>query len=157
MLDSFVRFDDMLIERVFSPICEWTYTHFNISNYGIAKYLCLATVGCDFYDIYQQGMTYHYGNAAVDLLVLLILVTVLYFLLREDHHPPGTMSIFRANYLGRFFVFTGNIVTSLFVTSGVFTTPVMSNLLVLIYYFMACDKPKGDRFVFKTAVHETQL
>ena len=157
MLDSFVRFDDMLIERVFSPICEWTYTHFNISNYGIAKYLCLLILACDVYDFYQQGMRYQYGNMAVDLVVLPILVTIFYFLIREDHHPPGTMSIFRANYLGRFLVLIGNIIMCLFMTSGVFTTPVMSNLMVLMYYFMACDKPKGDRFVFKTAVHETQL
>jgi len=114
--------------------------------------LCIAVIICLFYDVYAQARVLQFGNAFVDGFVVPIVSGVMYFVRREDNHPPGTMSPFRANYIGRFLVFLGNIMICLFMTNRVFTTPIMSNLLVLIYYFMACDKPRGDRVAaFRTS------
>jgi succinate-acetate transporter protein len=151
-MNSFVQFDDLLIERVFNPLSEWFFTQFNISNYKIARYLCLLIIICALYDIYAQIALLKLGNAAIDLAVPPTMILIQYWAKKEDEYSPGTMSAFRANYLLRFIVFTGNILICLFMSSSVITTPIMSNLMVLVYYFMACDKPKGDRLrAFKTS------
>jgi hypothetical protein len=68
-VNSFVRFDDFLIERIFNPLSEWFFTQFGISNYKIARYLCLLIVICALYDIHAQIALLKLGNAAIDLAV----------------------------------------------------------------------------------------
>ena len=150
-VESFVRFDDFLVDRIFSPLSEFLYSDFSISNIALSRYLCIAAISFNFYGIYFFLSTKNYANVIVDVVLLTILSRVLYTTLREDNTPPGTASLFRHNYYGRFIVFTLNLVTTCLLSSKTFSTPVMSNLLVLIYYFMACDKPRGDRLAaFKT-------
>src|SRR5689334_17552341 len=130
-VESFVKFDDFFVDRIFSPLCEFLYSNFSISNIALSKYLCIATIAFNFYDIYFYLSTKDYATAIVDVVLLTILSRVLYATLREDNTPPGTASLFRYNYYGRFIVFTFNIVTTCLLSSKAFSTPVMSNLLVL--------------------------
>src|SRR5690348_10674462 len=146
-VESFVRFDNFLVDRIFSPLSEFLFSDFNISNVALSKYFCVVTVAFNFYDIYFYLSTRDYATVITDVVLLTILSRVLYTTLREDNTAPGTASPFRHNYYSRFVVFTMNIVITCLLSSKTFSTPIMSNLLVLIYYFMARNKPKGDRLV----------
>lgn len=154
LLDSFVRFDDFLIEKVFTPIAEWVFAHLGITNYRLSKYLCGLTIAISFYEIFNYYNDHKYSTVAVDILLLIILSAVLRKIIHSDGVPPGTASIYRHNYPGRFIVFVLNIITTMMMNAPI-STIMMSNLLVLVFYFMACDTPRGDRFVFKTGVRET--
>lgn len=145
VIESFVGFDDLLLERAFSPIAEWTYSRFGISNFRLASYLCVVTIGFDFYDIHCQLMAGKYSTALLDLVLLGIFSLILRQTIRDEARTPaGTMSPFRYNYYGRFGALVFNIIAMGFM-HPIFSTLMMSNLLVLIYYFLGCDKPKGDR------------
>ena len=131
-VESFVRFDNFLVDRIFSPLSESLFSNFSISNVALSKYLCIATIAFNFYDIYFYLSAKDYATAIADAGLLTILIRVLYTTLREDNTPPGTASLFHHNYYGRFIVFTFNIVITCLLSSKAFSTPVMSNFLVLI-------------------------
>jgi hypothetical protein len=144
-VNSFIRFDDFLLDSIFSPIAEWTFAHFNISNFKLARYCCIAAILCDFYDIYHYIVIKNFSTVLIDLMLLGIMVQVLLIIRRESNTPAGTASPFRFNYFMRFAVFVFNILVSVFFHDTVISTIAMSNLLLLTYYFMSCDTPRGDR------------
>jgi len=144
VLDSFVRFDDFLIDKVFTPVSEWFFSTFGITNYKLSQYLCGLVIAIDLYEVFKFYKSGLYSTVAVDVLLLVIMSGVLKRTIRHQGLPPGTASIYRYHHENRFIVFVLNIVTCTMM-HPVLTTFVMSNLLVLIFYFMACDTPKGDR------------
>lgn len=150
-MNSFVRFDDLLIERIFTPISEWLFSQFGISNFYLAKLLCKLLFMLDFVDIYIRLNQQDYSTAVLDFVLLGLFSGIFWRILSESRrHTPGTASVFRFNYVGRFAVLVFSIVATCFMTSSAITTPIMSVVLVLVYYFIACDTPRGDRFAFKT-------
>lgn len=152
-MNSFIRFDNFLLDRVFSPISEWVFANFGISNFRLARYLCLLAILFNFYDIYYYISTDRFSTALIDLFVLTILSRILFVIRKEISTPPGTVSPYRFQYYLRFLTFAFNIIVSLFFIGTIFSTIAMSNLLLMIYYFMSCDTPKGDRFrAFSTSV-----